>query len=72
MGHLETWEGSVCVMCIVSFIKDITYSNEASDELSFHHDISIRGGGSLLIFGRKKLARMARTSTNNLGVVLSP
>ena len=45
MGHLETWEGSVCVMCIVSFIKDITYSNEASDELSFHHDISIKGGG---------------------------
>ena len=29
-------------MCIVSFIKDITYINEASDELSLHHDYSIK------------------------------
>ena len=25
----------------ISFIKDITYTNEASDEMSLHHDYSI-------------------------------
>ena len=38
----EKDQKSECVMCIVSFIKDIIYNNEASDELIFHHDISIK------------------------------